>query len=157
MRLTSIVFSMLVMMTSFVCASETFDKKFEAYNRLLGPGFSALVIKDGKVVYEKGFGYASLKKSAKKNPITKSTNFNIASNSKQFTAMGILLLEHQGKISSEDYLIKFIPEAPEYMKQIKIKHLIHHTSGLPDYMEICQINTKVKNADILSNLLKKRN
>jgi CubicO group peptidase (beta-lactamase class C family) len=92
-------------------ASHEFDsEKYEVFTTQGGPGFAAFVIKDGKTVFEKGFGFANLK-SSRKRPNSADTNFNLASLSKQFTAMAVLILEQQGKISTEDFLLKFIPEA----------------------------------------------
>lgn len=149
MKWNSILFCFLA---TTALAAPAFDKDFEAYNRKGGPGFAAMVIKDGKVIYQKGFGLASVKAATR---ITPSTNFNLASNSKQFTAMAILLLEQAKKLSPDDPLSKFIPEIPDYMKPIRIRHLLYHTSGLPDYMEVCSEKAKVYNADILNALRKK--
>jgi CubicO group peptidase (beta-lactamase class C family) len=138
-------------------AMTKFDEKFQIYDKVSGPGFAAMVIKNGQTVYQNGFGVRKIDpvKEKSRSGITQETNFNLASNSKQFTAMAVLLLEQAGKISSDDSLGKFIPEIPEYMRSIKIDHLIHHTSGLPDYMEVCSQKTKVFNADILQTLFKK--
>ncbi len=85
--------SFLILLTSLSAPGKTpeFDKKFGAYTQQSGPGFAAMVIKNGSVIYKKGFGFASLKKSSQRPLISPTTNFNLASNSKQFTAMGVLI------------------------------------------------------------------
>lgn len=90
---------------------------------------NVLVAKDGKVLYEKSFGY---KNYDTKEPLDLNTVFEIASASKQFTAAGILLLAEKEKLNLSDSLRKFFPELP--YSGITIKDLLIHTSGLPDYM-----------------------
>lgn len=94
------------------------------------PGFVAAIIKNNKVVYAKGFGMADVENNVK---ITIETPFNIASNSKQFTAACIYLLEQQGKLKTTDKLSKFFKGLPKYADSITIAHLMYHQSGLKDY------------------------
>ncbi|MEJ7702143.1 MAG: serine hydrolase domain-containing protein [Pyrinomonadaceae bacterium] len=93
------------------------------------PGVAVAVVKDGKIVFQKGYGTANLEYDL---PITPKTVFQIASVSKQFTAFSIYLLEKQGKISLEDDVRKYVPEVPDVGKTIRIKHLLAHTSGIKD-------------------------
>lgn len=111
------------------------DSLFASYN-LKTPGVAVLVVKDGNVVFKKGYGLANLNYNI---PITPQTVFDIASVSKQFTAFTIYLLEQEGKLSFEDEVKKYIPELPDYAKSIRIKHLLAHTSGLPDYGALASI------------------
>lgn len=104
------------------------DELFSRYNSAT-PGATVAVVKNGKVVFKKGYGTANLEYDV---PITPKTVFQIASVSKQFTAFSIYLLEKQGKISLEDDVRKYISELPDYGKVIKIKHLLAHTSGIKD-------------------------
>jgi CubicO group peptidase (beta-lactamase class C family) len=104
------------------------DSLFSRYNSQT-PGVAVSIVKDGQIIYTKGFGSANLEYDIK---ITPKTIFHVASVSKQFTAFSIYLLEKQGKISLEDDVRKYIPEVPDFGKTIKIKHLIAHTSGLRD-------------------------
>ncbi|MEO7989796.1 MAG: serine hydrolase domain-containing protein [Chryseolinea sp.] len=104
------------------------DSLFSHYNAET-PGVSVAVVKDGKIVFTKGYGRANLEYGI---PNTPQTVFQIASVSKQFTAFAIYLLEKQGKLSFEDDIRKYIPELPQYGKTIKIKYLLAHTSGLRD-------------------------
>lgn len=94
------------------------------------PGFAAAVIKDGKVVYRKGFGYANLEYGI---AITPKTVFDVASLSKQFAGMAIAMLEEQGRLSLDDDIRKYVPEVPYFGKPITLRHLLHHTSGLRDW------------------------
>jgi CubicO group peptidase (beta-lactamase class C family) len=94
------------------------------------PGCAVGVVKDGRLVYKRGFGMANLDYDV---PNTPSTLFNLASMSKQFTAMSIALLAQQGKLSLDDDIRKYVPELPKYDDAITIRHLIHHTSGIRDY------------------------
>jgi CubicO group peptidase (beta-lactamase class C family) len=89
------------------------------------PGGAVGVVKDGRLVYKRGFGMANLDYDV---PNTPSTRFNLASVSKPFTAFSIALLAQQGKLSLDDDIRKYVPELPKYHETITIRHLIHHTS-----------------------------
>ncbi|MCJ8209859.1 beta-lactamase family protein [Mucilaginibacter sp. RS28] len=89
-----------------------------------------LVAKAGKVIYQKAFGYRNY---STKQLLNNNTVFELASLSKQFTGMGILILKEQGKLKLEDSLRHFFPELP--YEGVTIKHLLTHTAGLPDYMD----------------------
>src|SRR6218665_115854 len=86
-----------------------------------------LVIDHGKVIYKKGFGYANRKN---KELFTTDTPCYIGSVSKQFTAMGIMILEERGKLDYKQSVRTYFPELPGFMQPITILHLLHHTSGL---------------------------
>ena len=104
------------------------DNLFSAYNQAT-PGVAVAVVKDGKIIFKKGYGTANLEYDT---PITPKTVFQIASVSKQFTAFSIYLLEKQGKISLEDDIRKYVPEVPDFGKTVRIKHLLAHTGGIRD-------------------------
>jgi CubicO group peptidase (beta-lactamase class C family) len=97
------------------------------------PGCAVGVVKDGRLVYKRGFGMANLDYDV---PNTPSTLFNLASASKPFTAASIALLAQQGKLSLDDDIRKYVPELPKYADTITIRHLIHHTSGIRDYLAL---------------------
>ncbi|MFY9224717.1 MAG: serine hydrolase domain-containing protein [Blastocatellia bacterium] len=97
------------------------------------PGLAILVAKDSRVIYRKGYGLANLENETL---IKGDTIFYTASVSKQFTAMAIMMLAEAGKLSYDDPLTKFFPKFPDYAKRITVKHLLYHTSGLPDYIEV---------------------
>ncbi|MHC2992846.1 beta-lactamase [Pontibacter sp. HJ8] len=95
-----------------------------------GPGAAILIAAAGEVLYAKGFGVADLSTG---QPITPATNFRMASVSKQFTALCVQLLEQRGMLSYEDKLLQFFPGFSSVGESITIRHLLTHTSGLPDY------------------------
>jgi CubicO group peptidase (beta-lactamase class C family) len=97
------------------------------------PGGAVGVVRDGKLVYKRGFGMANLDYDV---PNTTTTLFNLASASKPFTAMSIALLAQQGKLSLDDDIRKYVPEMPKYDETITIRHLLHHTSGIREYQAL---------------------
>ena len=97
------------------------------------PGAAVLVIKDGRIVFERGYGVADLRSLRK---IDGHTNFRLASCTKQFTAMAVMLLVHDGKLHYEERLTDVFPDFPEYGKSITIRNLLNHTSGLLDYEDL---------------------
>lgn len=105
------------------------DSLFTSWNVPDYPGGSVLVSKEGKTIFSKSYGLANIEYNI---PNTNNTLFNIGSISKQFTAMGIVLLEQQNKLSFDDDIRKYIPELPNFGETISIRHLLHHTSGLRD-------------------------
>lgn len=101
------------------------------------PGFSTIVVVDGKTIYKKMLGSADLENSI---PIKENTLFNIGSTSKQFTAFLILLLEEEGKLSIDDNVNKYLPEYKVFQQNtIKIKHLLYHSSGLREELTMLQL------------------
>ena len=94
------------------------------------PGLAVLVRQNGRTIYQRGFGMRDLQSRA---PITPQTDFRLASCTKQFTAMAIMLLVHDGKLRYDTRLTDVFPDFPEYGKAITIRHLLNHSSGLPDY------------------------
>ncbi len=109
------------------------DKLFERMDKPTSPGCALAVVRDGRVVYARGYGMANLDHDI---AITPSTVFHVASVSKQFTAAAVLLLASDGKLSLDDDVRKHVPELPNFGKPITIRHLMHHTSGLRDQWEL---------------------
>lgn len=103
------------------------NELFEPWKAANHPGGVVGVMQKGKVVYMRAFGLASLDY---KVPNSYKTVFNIASISKQFTAMGIIKLEEQGLLSFDDEIQKYLPTIPQFEHKITIRNLMHHTSGL---------------------------
>ena len=103
------------------------------------PGLAVLVKKDGRVLLERGYG---VRHTGGTDPITSDTNFRLASFTKQFTAMAILLLIHDGKLRYETRLTEIFPSFPAYGEAITIRHLLTHTSGLPDYEQLMEREEK---------------
>jgi len=115
---------------------DNFADSLDAYMRTLvpadGPGMAVLVAKPGgKVLFSNGYGLADLKT---KTPITPSTLFNLGSVTKTMVGIGILQLQAAGKLSVEDPILNYFPDFKNkaLVKDIRIKHLLSHTSGLPD-------------------------
>jgi CubicO group peptidase (beta-lactamase class C family) len=97
------------------------------------PGAAVLVIQNGHTVFERGYGVSDLRSSRK---IDQQTNFRLASCTKQFTAMAVMLLVHDGKLRYENRLTDIFPDFPEYGKAISVRNLLNHTSGLLDYEDL---------------------
>lgn len=107
--------------------------KFDEYlSAAAKQGFtgSALVAKDGKVIFSKGYGMANVEWDI---PNTPQTKFRLGSITKQFTAASILLLQERGKLSVQDPICKLFDNCPESWKEITIHHLLTHTSGIPNF------------------------
>jgi CubicO group peptidase (beta-lactamase class C family) len=109
--------------------TERVDKLFGQWNKPDSPGCALGIIKDGKLVYARGYGMANL---AYNIPIQPNSVFLIASISKQFTAMAILMLVSQNKLSLDDDVRKYVPELPALSAPLTIRQLLHHTSGIRD-------------------------
>ncbi len=110
------------------------------------PGVAIAIVKDGETVYSKGFGMSNLEHNI---PITPNSVFDIASVSKQFVGFSIALLVEQGKISLEDDVKKYIPEFPDFGHTITIQHLLHHQSGLRDWVSALKLSG-VRIEDVVS-------
>lgn len=118
-------------------AADARSKQIDAIFRPLAsdrtPGIAVLVIKDGHTVFRKGYGLADPRTHVK---VTPQTNFRLASVTKQFTAMAIMLLVHDGKLRYDDPITQFFPDFPAYGRAITVRNLLNHTSGLVDYGEL---------------------
>lgn len=108
------------------------DSLFSRYTTTT-PGCAVAIIKNEKPVFKKGYGMANLEYNV---PITPSSIFHIASESKQYVAFCMLLLEQQGKLSIDDDIRKYLDYVPDFGKKITIRHLIHHTGGLRDQWQL---------------------
>ncbi len=156
-RLLPIVFAGLSAMTVFA-QSEKVDENFVRWNKPDSPGCALGVIKDGKVIYQRGYGAANLEH---KIPNASDTVFYIASTSKQFTALSIALLVTQGKLALSDDIHKFLPELPAYESKVTIDHLVHHSSGIPDFFALIplagqRLEDTMTDEDILSLLARQK-
>jgi CubicO group peptidase (beta-lactamase class C family) len=94
------------------------------------PGLALLVIRDGNIVKSEGYGFANVELQV---PVKPETIFQSGSVGKQFTATAIMMLVEERKLSLDDPLTKFIPDAPQAWKNVKIRHLLSHTGGFTDY------------------------
>jgi CubicO group peptidase (beta-lactamase class C family) len=110
--------------------TEKVDKVFAQWDTTATPGCALAVVRDGRIIYKRGYGMAKLEDGIVMTP---DKIFDIGSVSKQFTATCIALLARDGKISLDDDIRKYFPALPLYGSPITVRHLIHHTSGLRDY------------------------
>jgi CubicO group peptidase (beta-lactamase class C family) len=104
-----------------------------------------MALEHGKLVFEHAFGPADVESKTACKP---TTNFRIASVSKQFTATAVMLLVDRGKLSLDDPLTKFFPGFPDYGRKITVKHLLIHTSGLPEYEKLIPAGTTLQLDDL---------
>ena len=129
----------LTTMHSVLAENSTLSRKIDAILASAGPrsgdipGAAVLVSEHGQVLYERGYGVTDLHTLRK---IDAHTNFRLASVTKQFTAMAIMLLVHEGKIRYDEPLTEIFPDFPDYGRAITIRMLLNHTSGLQDYEDL---------------------
>ncbi len=131
------------------------DEYLTAQSKYFKFNGNVLVAENGDIVFQKSYGYADFDT---KRMLNDSSVFELASVSKQFTATGILLLMDKGKLKLTDSLRQYFPELP--YSNITIYHMLTHTSGLPDYMEVVMQNwdkSKVAfNNDVIQILAKEK-
>ncbi len=114
-------------------AAPKLDSLFAPLASARSPGLAVLVEKDGRTLLRKGYGVRDLRTYAAIDP---KSNFRLASCTKQFTAMAIMLLVHDGMLRYSDTLGAIFPDFPAYGRAITIRQLLTHTSGLPDYEDL---------------------
>jgi CubicO group peptidase (beta-lactamase class C family) len=129
------------------------DQLFADYNKPGSPGASVMVIHGGKVLFAKGYGMADLEA---KVPCSTNTNFRLASVTKQFTAMAVMILADRKMLSLNETLPAFFPEFPDYGRRVTVRHLLTHTSGLIDYEDVIPSGTTIPvlDRDVLRLLLR---
>lgn len=94
------------------------------------PGLSLAVVKDGKVVKAKGYGFADLEHRA---PATPQTVYDLGSIGKQFTATGIMMLVERGQVRLDEKIRHYLPGLPAEWDDVRVQNLLNHTAGIPDY------------------------
>ena len=109
--------------------SKKVDAIFAEYDKTNSPGCNLAILKDGKIIYKRGYGMSNMEYNI---AITPTSIFHVASISKQFTAAAIIRLSLEGKLSLDDDIRKYIPEVPDFGHTITFNNLIHHTSGIRD-------------------------
>jgi len=127
------VFALVVLSIQAQTINARLDALVAPYREANAPGMVAMLIREGRVQWQTTFGLADLETH---RPATLDTQFELASMTKQFTAMAIMILSEQGKLKFDDTLDKYCPEFPAYARTIHIRDLLHHVSGLPDYEEL---------------------
>ena len=119
--------------------SQEIDDIFKQWFKQNVPGGAIGIIKDGELMYSKGYGIADLEHDIK---ISSSSVFNICSISKEFVSFSLLLLEEQGKLNLDDAVQTYLPDFPEYDAPVTIRHFINHTSGIRDVKKLIQLKGK---------------
>ena len=137
MAAAALLTAALVTMSSSTPSTDSMQSKidriFAAVIEKDSPGAAVLVRAAGHTLFQGAYGVRELRTRA---PIDAQTNFRLASCTKQCTAMVVMLLVHDGKLRYEDRLTDVFPDFPAYGKAITIRHLLNHTSGLPDYEDL---------------------
>lgn len=110
-----------------------------------------LVSQENKVIYKKAFGYADFDK---KEPLIPESSFYLASVSKQFTSMAVMILAERGELSYENKLSDYFPDFPEYADDVTIRHMMTHTSGIPDHYRLNAYKVGLNNDDVYELLIK---
>jgi CubicO group peptidase (beta-lactamase class C family) len=135
-RLVAAAFALFLISTSLHAQTPEIDAIFADFAKPGSPGCALSVIRGGKTLFARGYGLASLEHGV---PITPETVFDIGSTSKQFTAASILLLAQDGKLTLDDPVRKHIPEFPDDGTSVTLNHLLHHTSGVRDYINLMML------------------
>lgn len=151
-KILSSILCLFISISAYAQFTNTFhqqaDLVFKDLDKPNTPGAAAGVIKDGKVLYLKGFGSSNIETNT---PISAKTKFQLGELSKQFTSLAILVLQEQGKIGLDDDIRKYLKELPEYTHTVTIRHLLNHSSGLHD---INRINTILNGTDVIPDQAK---
>lgn len=131
-KFTRTVLCVICLVSCFAHAqSEAVDAyvKSEMQRRKI-PGLALLVVRDGKIVKAEGYGYSNVELQV---PVKPETVFQSGSVGKQFTATAVMMLVEEGKLSLDDPLTRFFPDAPPAWRDEKVRHLLSHTGGFGDY------------------------
>lgn len=115
------------------------DALFSGVTSPDAPGIAVLIRQNGRTVFEHGYGVRDLRT---RSEIDACTNFRLASFTKQFTAMAIMLLVHEGKIRYDETLTEIFPDFPAYGRATTVRNLLNHVSGLPDYEDLMEAKEK---------------
>ncbi|MCP3169788.1 serine hydrolase domain-containing protein [Myxococcus qinghaiensis] len=137
--------------TSNVRRPQEVDALFADYDAPERPGASVVVLHEGKVVFSRAYGLADVGTRTKATP---ESHYRLASLSKQFTAMAVLLLVEEGKLRLEDRVVDVLPDFPSYLGEVRVHHLLQHTSGIWDYEAFVPATQteQVKDRDVLALL-----
>ena len=124
------------------------DLMMTDYNQENVPGAAILIVHQSNIILSKGYGLAKINEGTK---INNQTNFRLASITKQFTAMAIMILKQRGQLNYEQTLTEFFDGFPTYGSSITVRHLMNHTSGLIDYFSLIPDTTteQLKDLDVL--------
>lgn len=139
-----LLYSLLLLSLTLFGQEDLYDKVMNDAFPAEGPGATAIIVKGGDIVYHKAFGKANLELDV---PMQKDNVFRIGSITKQFTALAILKLMEEGKLSLEDEITKFIPDYPTQGHTITVHHLLNHTSGIKSYTGMDKWDAAVRRKD----------
>ncbi len=131
-RSTTIWTLVVVIMTAGASADTVDDYIEKQRQRFRIPGLSVAVVKAGAVIKAKGYGLANLETNTAATP---ETVYQLASVTKQFTAAAVMLLVQDGRLALDDPVARYVNGAPEERKGVTVRHLLAHTSGIPDYLK----------------------
>ena len=130
------------------------DAVFAEWDREDSPGCAAGALRNGEFAFRGAYGMANLDYGI---PLTPDSIFRMASVSKQFTVAAVLVAEDQGLLSLDDPLRKHFPDLPAWADPVRIRHLVHHTSGIRDYLVVMSLrgfgdDAHFTDADVLAAL-----
>src|ERR1700674_537826 len=147
---------LLILFSNAFVKAQSVNPRFDEYMNAMAKlgrfnGY-VLIARDGKTVFSKGYGLANFEDDA---PNTPQTKFRLASITKSFTAMAIMILQERGKLSLEDSVCKYLADCPEAWKGVTLRHLLNHTSGIPDYSQLPgfmrTISVRVTNDELIAS------
>ena len=148
---TALLLASLVLLPFLPCYAQETNKAIDDYvetemTRQRLPGVSLAIVKNGQLVYAKGYGFANLEHQVPVKPLT---IFQSGSVGKQFTATAVMMLVEEGKINLDEKISKYLGEVTPAWKDITIRHLLTHTSGLTDYPEDFDFRRDYTEEDLL--------
>ena len=153
-KLTPLSLALILLVSTACLAQESFENKIDDYLRTQMkeqqiPGVALAVVRDGKIVLARGYGLANVEHQI---PVKPETVFQSGSTGKQFTATAVMMLVEDGKLSLEDKITKYFPDAPESWSNITIRHLLTHTSGMTDYPRDFDMRRDYTEDDLLQRI-----
>ena len=123
--------------------SKQVDAIFASFVTEDSPGGVVIVVQDGQILYKAGYGLADMEEGT---PITVQSIFHLGSVGKQFTALAVMMLAEEGKLKYDDPIGEYLPELARFGDDLTIRHLLHHTSGIPGYYDDGELNEKLLEA-----------
>jgi CubicO group peptidase (beta-lactamase class C family) len=138
--------------------NDAVDAMFAAFDQPGSPGCGLAVAQDGELIYARGYGYANLDHDIPNSP---HTVFDVGSVTKQFTAASLSMLAQEGRLSLDDDIRRWLPRLPAYEPTITIRHLLHHTGGLRNYLNLFPLAGRndyfpISHAQILAMMSRQR-
>jgi CubicO group peptidase (beta-lactamase class C family) len=143
----------LMSVLAAACPTDPVDALFSSYDGQ-HPGASVVVVKDGAVIFERAYGMANVGTGERATP---QTNYRLASVTKPFTAMAVSILAERGALAVDDPVAKYLPELAQKAPTVTLRHLLTHTSGLPEYEKLLPKDDpkQIVDRDVLGLLAKR--